>query len=526
MNNSDQSAVINSLRLAGSPSELAVATTQAIAQDPNIALARIWLVGPGDHCDSCRFQLVCPDKTRCLHLVASAGVTSHGRPSPDGAQSRHQRVPIGVRKVGLVARTRRPLIAASLKGTEAWITDAGWIAAEGVRSFAGSPIQDQGHVRGVIAVFDRRELDERLQAERARQADDLGVALGVASRLASLANDRHQLLQELSLGTGVATGPDLAPLVGSSSAFRRILAQIDLACASRTPVLVVGVSGSGRTATARAIHARGSRSGRPLLTLDLAAPSGNLDARLFGRPCPVVGGNDSRGGLLSIADGGTLLIEHVERLPRALQPRLAAWLDDHARAANDELAPNIIATSTPDLFSEAASGAFQRELLDRLAIIRIDLPPLSDRVDDVAAIATRMVERIATRIGREPPALVPATVDWLRAYAWPGHLAELHAVLDRAVRICGDTLAPDALEFPRAPASVDQATAAPILTRAQLRQRERQNIRAALAAASGRVSGPGGAAELLGTKPTTLASRIKALGLARATRGRVRVRRP
>lgn len=501
----------------GSPAKLAVVASQAIAQDPHVALARVWLVGPGDRCDECTFRLVCPDRSRCLHLVASAGVSSRGTPCPGGIDGQHQRVPVGVRKIGLIARTRRPLVAASLRSTEAWITDAGWIASESVRSFAGFPLEDGGLLRGVLAVFDRRELDDRLRAERTRLASDLAVALGVASGLAALANDRDQLLQELTQGARAVTAPDLPFLVGASSAFRRVLAQVDLACATRTPVLVLGASGTGRTATARAIHTRGPRAERPFLTLDLSAPWGDLEARLLGRPGLVVGGDGSPGGLLSWAAGGTVLLDHVERLPRAMQPRLAAWLD--ANAAGDPPA-RVIATSTPELPGEATAGRFERELLDRLAVIRIDLPPLRDRGNDVVAIAAQMVEGFAAAIGREPPTLAPASLDWLRAHDWPGHLAELRAVLDRAVRTCSDTLAPDALEFPHPGASVPPSAAPPILTRAELRHRERENIRAALRAAKGRVSGPGGAAELLRTKPTTLASRIKALGLTRAARAR------
>jgi DNA-binding NtrC family response regulator len=453
--------------------------------------------------------------------VASAGTFRVSGLDPAVVEGQHQRVPIGVRKIGLIARTRRPLVAPSLRGTEAWIADRDWVTAEGVRSFAGFPLVDGGTVHGVVAVFDRRHLDDRMLAERAQLAADLGPALRIVSKLAEPRNGRWLPLEDASTPDLAAAGSAWPVLAGDGPVHRRITAQIELAAASTAPVLVVGARGTGRTATAEAIHARGPRAGRSLVRVSLSAPADDLEAALFGARGDAVETTRIAGaGLLARAEGTTLLLDDLHRLPPALTEPVADWLEHHATHPEPARAVRVVATATPD--ASAEDGGVVRLLLHRLVVVRIDLPPLRERIEDVASMVRFLVKRLANQAGRDAPALTPAALGWLRSYSWPGNVAELRAVLDRAVRICGEALTPEALEF-RPPfddaGSVGETT---ILTRAQLRQRERESIRAALGVAGGRVSGPGGAADLLGVKPTTLASRIKALGLTSVARRRHR----
>ncbi|MEO6327128.1 MAG: GAF domain-containing protein, partial [Thermoanaerobaculia bacterium] len=136
------------------------AIVDGVARCRDVVLARIWLVDKGDVCASCRFRPECPDQTRCLHLVASAGNSSepaetHGR--LDGA---FRRFPLGVRKIGRVGATGEPLLVSGLSGDEPWVAEPAWIRREGVRSFAAQPLVFRGEGLGVFAIFDRGVLAE------------------------------------------------------------------------------------------------------------------------------------------------------------------------------------------------------------------------------------------------------------------------------------------------------------------------------------------------------------------------------
>jgi transcriptional regulator with GAF, ATPase, and Fis domain len=244
-------------------------------------------------------------------------------------------------------------------------------------------------------------------------------------------------------------------------------------------------------------------------------------------------------GRFELAESGTLFLDEIGEVPLAMQAKLLRAIqereiervgDTRSRTVN----VRIIAATNRDLKREVAEGRFRQDLFYRLSVFPIDNPPLRDRREDLPLLAEHFIKSAAQRFHRRPPKLTPGAIRALSAYDWPGNVRELQNVLERAVIFSQggplqlDTLptpltelralASDSLRSASTPAS-DPASAdaglAIIPTRAELKQRERQSIQAALAQTGGKVFGPGGAAELLGMKPTTLASRIKALGLRR-----------
>ncbi|MDX1508667.1 MAG: helix-turn-helix domain-containing protein, partial [Woeseiaceae bacterium] len=163
-------------------------------------------------------------------------------------------------------------------------------------------------------------------------------------------------------------------------------------------------------------------------------------------------------------------------------------------------------------------GTFREDLFYRLSVFPVEVPPLRERGDDIVQLAQHFLEQTCKDFGREPLKLTRAQVDRLRAYSWPGNVRELKNVIERAVILSpGKTLRLDAsmpgFEPAPAPAKVADPAHADILTEEQMREFQKQNIIAALEASNWRVSGQGGAAELLGVRPTTLADRIKAMGI-------------
>ena len=223
-------------------------------------------------------------------------------------------------------------------------------------------------------------------------------------------------------------------------------------------------------------------------------------------------------GRFELADGGTLFLDEVGEIPLELQAKLLRVLqegelervgEERTRRVNVRL----VAATNRDLRSESEAGKFRQDLYYRLSVFPIELPPLRRRKEDIPLLAEHFLELSARRAGKPKLPLTLAAVQQLQPYDWPGNVRELQHVIERAIiTSTGSRLnieLPVSNRIRRATESDD--TKSLIRTDAQIRQIEADNIRAALKAANGKVSGPGGAAQLLGMKPTTLASRIRAL---------------
>jgi transcriptional regulator with GAF, ATPase, and Fis domain len=240
-----------------------------------------------------------------------------------------------------------------------------------------------------------------------------------------------------------------------------------------------------------------------------------------------------RAGRFLAADGGTLFLDEVGEIPLDLQGKLLRVLQEgQFERVGDEstrkVDVRIVAATNRDLRQEVAAGRFRGDLFYRLSVFPIVLPPLRERTGDILPLASHFVEQAARRHGRPSPRLTAAAVTTLEGYRWPGNIRELQHVIERAVLLSsGGTLRlegilaeprPGEAEPPVTPAT--QAAAVDrVIPDIEWRKRERDNIQAALQQGDGRIYGPGGAAELLGVRPTTLASRLKTLGLRPAKAG-------
>jgi transcriptional regulator with GAF, ATPase, and Fis domain len=234
-----------------------------------------------------------------------------------------------------------------------------------------------------------------------------------------------------------------------------------------------------------------------------------------------------RVGRFEAAEGGTLFLDEVGEIPLDLQGKLLRVLQEstfervgetHSRRAS----VRIVAATNRDLLGAIADGQFRADLYYRLNVFPIETPPLRERREDIAPIAVHLVQAMCRRMHRPPPALDRAALAMLEAYDWPGNVRELQNVLERAVittpRGAEHLRVPALGPRPHTPRSplVERAGAsgAPaILTDEELKRLEHDNLVAALRATAGRIAGPGGAAALLGIKPSTLTSRLRKLGI-------------
>jgi transcriptional regulator with GAF, ATPase, and Fis domain len=317
-------------------------------------------------------------------------------------------------------------------------------------------------------------------------------------------------------------------IIGGGSGLRKVTQQVQLVAPTDATVLITGESGTGKELVARAIHERSARRDRPLVKLNCSAvPEGLFESEFFGHvKGAFTGALKDKPGRFELADGGTLFLDEIGEVPLAMQAKLLRVLqeqelervgDTRTRKVN----VRIIAASNRDLKREVDEGRFRQDLFYRLSVFPIEVPPLRERKEDVVPLAAHFIKQSARRMNRREPQISKAALDQLGSYHWPGNVRELQNTIERAIilwqegPLIFDLPASPPAEIPGEPAK--SAGHAALLTREQLKRQEREAIINALKQTNGRVSGAGGAAELLGMKPSTLASRISSLGISRRT---------
>jgi DNA-binding NtrC family response regulator len=254
----------------------------------------------------------------------------------------------------------------------------------------------------------------------------------------------------------VSEHTELAGLVAHSLAMRQLLWRIERAAASEATVVVRGPTGAGKEAVARALHALSPRARGPFIVFDAAGARGELlESELFGHvKGAFTGASSARAGLVEQAHGGTLLLDNVDQLPLALQPKLLRFLEERTVrrvGASREVAVDVrvIATTARPLEAAVEAGELRSDVYFRLSAVVLDVPPLSARLDDIPALAARFAEELSGR----PLTLSKATVAALQAHPWPGNVRELRNAVARSLAFGRlDAPAP-----PSSPSQVDEA---------------------------------------------------------------------
>ena len=375
--------------------------------------------------------------------------------------------------------------------------------------YTSTPIIDHGATQGAVIVF--RDITRRKENERR-----LREAMAEVAALKARLEMENAYLQEEVRAVGQHRG-----IIGASAATRRLLEQIALVGPTEASVLITGESGCGKELVAQAVHDESRRRDRALIRVNCAAvPAELFESEFFGHvKGAFTGALRDREGRFALADGGTLFLDEVGEIPLELQGTLLRVLQEGAFArvgdgAERRVDVRVIAATNRDLAAEARAGRFREDLYFRLNVFPIHCAPLRERAEDVAPLAEHFVRLSAARLGVAPPTLTRAGVAQLQAYGWPGNVRELQNVIERAAILARG----GRLDFtPHLPASAPAAApatvaSAAILSEAERRRRDDAALDAALAAAGGRVSGPEGAAALLGVKPSTLYSRLRRRG--------------
>jgi PAS domain S-box-containing protein len=398
------------------------------------------------------------------------------------------------------------LDAPATRARQLWIPQSFTVLRRDRTSFPAEATLSRFENRGqVFHTLILRNVDERLAAQR---------------RIESLTVQAEYLQAE------IRALHHFDEIIGQSAALRQVLRDVEQVAVTDAAVLIQGETGTGKELFARAIHAASRRRDQPLVTVNCAAiPATLIESEFFGHEKGAfTGATARREGRFALADGGTIFLDEVGELPLELQGKLLRVLQEGTfepvgSATTRKVSARVVAATNRDLAREVSENRFRQDLFYRLNVFPLRLPPLRERKEDIPALAAASVHRFAQRIGRHLLPLTSEDARRLQSYAWPGNVRELQNVIERAVitavdnRLNLDRALPEVA--PPAPEAEPTVTmdSSSIRTLKELEELERSNLLRALQLAQWRVSGERGAAALLGMNPSTLRSRMKALGI-------------
>ena len=358
--------------------------------------------------------------------------------------------------------------------------------------------------------------------ERKRTEGALRKALAEVERLKNRLEQENLYLQE-----EIETKHNFGEILGESAAVKSLLKTIQTVAPTDVNVVITGETGTGKELVARALHNLSTRKHKTLIKVNCASvPQDLFESEFFGHvKGAFTGALRNRVGRFELADKGTLFLDEVGEIPIDMQSKLLRVLQEgeFERIGEEKtrrVDVRIVAATNRDLKQEVEAGRFREDLYYRLNVLPIELAPLRQRSEDIQCLAGHFLREAARTLKRPCPAFTEANAHQLQNYDWPGNIRELQNVIERAVILAQDnrlqfdlpgTVSPRLAEAADAERSALRATQ--IIREPDRKQRDRETIIAALEKARGKVGGPGGAAEILGVKPTTLHSRIKALGI-------------
>jgi transcriptional regulator with GAF, ATPase, and Fis domain len=446
---------------------------------------------------------------------------------------------LGAERCALVELAQEPRLLAARGGARRWQEEILARAREAPAApRAMRPSGGQGQL--VLVPFAAPDLDRRgfvalenVYSPPAVDASDgellealgvqLGVLLGNVTLWQELARARERLEQENRYFRESVSSADAgSQMIAHSPAMREVLGLVARVAPSTAAVLITGETGVGKELVAHEIHRRSSRSGGPFIAVHIASLAPGLVASgLFGHERGAfTGATEQARGRFELADGGTMLLDEVGELSLEDQVKILRVLQEGTFERVGGSRPlrsdfRLVAATNRDLLAEVRAGRFREDLYFRLCAFPIRVPPLRERREEIPTLALYFMERVARQRGAHFEGIGEADMERLVAWDWPGNVRELGHVIERAALLSE----PPRLRIPPLeggltrppPASLDAVE--PGSCWVTLAVAERRYIGRVLEHTRGRVTGAGGAAEILGLKPSTLNFRIRKLGL-------------
>jgi PAS domain S-box-containing protein len=375
-----------------------------------------------------------------------------------------------------------------------------WVYVTAVPRFA-SEGDFLGYIGSCVDISDKKVAEENLQ-----------TALAEVSQLKNALQEENIQLKEM-----IKLEHDFTEIIGNSAPLKYVLYKIKQVAGTDATVLVMGETGTGKELVARAIHSTSTRAHRPMVKVNCAALSATLiESELFGHERGAFTGAGARKlGRFELADGGTIFLDEIGELPLDLQPKLLRVIQEGeferlGSSKTLKVDVRIVAATNRDLGKEVRDGRFREDLLFRLNVYPLTVPPLRDRKDDIPLLVDHFSGVLAKKIGKSITSVAPATMRTLSDHRWPGNVRELANVIERAViGASGPTLRVLEPLGNGQPMNGDDDELGP------LESVERNYIIKALRRTGWRIDGPQGAARILDLNPSTLRTRMNKLGIAR-----------
>ena len=363
-----------------------------------------------------------------------------------------------------------------------------------------------------------KDVTERNRAER-----QLRAAFEENARLRQeLERERDYLREEVQVSM------NFGRIIGESPALKKMLARLEAVAQTAASVLIQGESGTGKELVAHVIHSRSSRTDSPLVKVNCASiPHELFESEFFGHvKGAFTGAYRDRVGRFQLADGGTIFLDEIGEIPPDLQGKLLRVLQEreYERVGDDSTLSvdvRVIAATNRDLEKVVEQGGFREDLYYRLSVFPIDVPPLRERGDDIIQLASHFLEKAYLEFGHRPLTLSRQQVSLLNKYDWPGNVRELKNVIERAVILSQgkvlrlDLAMADILRSSPSRSSRPEGATTHVMSEREIVALQKENMQAALGLSNGKVSGPQGAAQLLGLKPSTFTDRMRKLGVSK-----------
>jgi PAS domain S-box-containing protein len=386
----------------------------------------------------------------------------------------------------------------SSDGEYRWIVDFGVPRFESNGTF-------RGYIGSCIDITDRKLSEQALFETTERLAE-------ANKQIAKLNQGLEK--ENVCLGEVVKLEHQHHEVVGHSEATRRVLKKIEQVAPTDSTVLLLGETGTGKELLARTIHERSRRKDRVMVKVNCAAlPASLIESELFGREKGAFTGALTREiGRFELANGSTILLDEVAELPVELQSKLLRVLQEgeferlgSPKTINVDV--RVIAATSKNLQQAVREGKFREDLFYRLNVFPITIPPLRERREDIPPLVWHFVNELSQRMGRSIETIQTSTMESFKNYYWPGNVRELRNVIERFLITNTNTVFRGDLR--------DVENVVPGAQPQRFEEVERNHILHVMDTVGWRVRGEGGAAQILGLKPTTLESRMQKLGIAR-----------
>jgi formate hydrogenlyase transcriptional activator len=395
------------------------------------------------------------------------------------------------------------------------------------------PLVSRGEVLGVLDIATRQQAFSGSEVKLLTEiAAEVSVAVDNALAYESISSLRDRLAEEkLYLEEELLSCGDFNEIIGESGGLREVLERVRLVADSDSTVLIFGETGTGKELVARAIHNMSPRRGNTLVKVNCAAiPAGLLESELFGHERGAfTGAAIQRIGRFELANKGTLFLDEIGDISLELQPKLLRALQEREfeRLGSSKVIHSdarLIAATNRGLARMVKDGQFRSDLYYRLNVFPITIPPLRDRREDIPLLVRHFVQKYAKRMNRNIESIPSETMRILTQLPWFGNVRELENVIERAVILSRTSV----LKLPLSELQTDDTGSSDVppllvedskvhdrIEQYYVRSDEREVITRVLRETNGILSGPRGAARVLGMKRTTLLAKIQRLGISR-----------